>query len=408
MKSKNITTIRTLMYVVAFVVASLPLACGYVMSGGDILLWLARIEEVQKGLRGTTLFFFPSADVTVAYEGGAAALNSNLWLLIPALIRLLGGSITLAYRIFMLLINALALFCAKKMFDLLFENKNVAFFGVLLYLTCPYRIYICYDKADLGMAAACAFVPLFIWGSLKISSEKIQGKSVLITALAFAGIGYASSILWVMIAGLALLMVLYKRKLRILLPMLLGGILYLPGVLYLVKYLLKDGMQIWNIPLGTISKNGYQIGQFFTIWTYLEDAPGLGLGLLGALFVLAWLWFVEGNLQITKKYGFFVWTFLLFSAMSMTCFPWDMVQRIAALLLRLISLMETPGICFGVASLAACVLGAYGVEGATKHEKLFVRVGIPMMVLVAAIGAAIYLCNTMTYYRMPMFLMDSL
>lgn len=408
MESKNMTTVRKIMYVVMFVVASLPIACGYVMSGGDVLLWLARIEEVKNGLLAGSVVLFPTAEVTVAYDGGAAALHSNLWLFIPAVIRILGGSITTAYRLYMLLLSLLAVISAKKFFELLFENENIAFMGAILYITCPYRIYVCYDKADLGMAAAWSLIPLFLWGIFKICHEKIQWKNMIVTAVAFAAIGYASSVLFIITTGLALLLVVYKRKISIILPMFLGGILYLPGFIYLVRYLIGGGMSIWNIPVGSISANGYQWGYFLTTWVYPGDCPGLGLGLIGALSVLAWLWIVEGNIKVTKKYGFFVLIFFLFAFMSMLIFPWDIVQRVGAPLLRMISLMETPGICFGFVSISACVLGAYGVECVSKQEKLFVRVGIPLMILLASIGIAVYMCNTLTYLRVPMFLIDSL
>lgn len=408
MESKNMTTVRKIMYVVMFVVASLPIACGYVMSGGDVLLWLARIEEVKNGLLAGSVVLFPTSEVTVAYEGGAAALHSNLWLFIPAVIRILGGSITTAYRLYMFLLSLLAVISAKKFFELLFENENIAFMGALLYITCPYRIYICYDKADLGMAAAWSLIPLFLWGILKICHDKLMLKSVIVAAATFAAIGYASGILFIITAGFALLLVVYKRKISIILPMFLGGILYLPGFIYLTRYIIGGGMSIWNIPVGSISANGYRLGYFFTSWVYRGDCPGLGLGLIGALSVLVWLWIVEGNIKVTKKYGFFVLTFFLFAWMSMLLFPWDIVQRVGASMLRLISLMETPGICFGFVSISACVLGAYGVECVSKKEKIFVRVGIPLMILLASIGIAVYMCNALTYVREPMFLIESL
>ncbi len=408
MEGKSITTVRKMMYVVLFIVASLPVACNYVMSGGDILLWLARIEEVKNGLCAGSFILFPTAEVTVAYNGGVAALNSNLWLFLPAMIRMVGGSITTAYRLYMLLLSILTVISAKKLFEQLYQDKNIACMGTVLYITCPYRIYVCYDKGDLGMAAAWSLIPLFLWAIFKICEEKIHWKNISVAAVAFAAIGYANGVLCLFTAGLALLLVLYKHKISILLPLLVGGVFYLPCFAYLARYLVADGMSLWNIPVGTISAKGYRVGQFFTSWAYLEDCPGLGLGLLGALFVLLWLWIVEDNIQVTKKHGFFVLTIFLFGYMSMLHFPWDIVQRVGAPFLRLISLMETPGICFGFAGLAACVLGTYGVECVAKQRNLFVRVGIPLMIMVASIGVAVYMCNTLTYVREPMFLIESL
>ncbi len=408
MESKNKIVSERIFYAVIFVTASLPIACGYVMQGGNILVWLARVEEVKNNLLAGNLLFFPTVDSTYAYGDHYTALNSNLWLFIPAVIRVLGGSITAAYRIYMLLLNALALFAARKMFKELFQDNTAVFFGVLLFMTCPYRIYIAYDKASLGMAAAWACIPLVLRGLLKIFHGTAEWKSYLFTAAAFAALGYADVILMMMLMGVAVLGIVWYRKLSGFIPLAAGGILSLPGLVRWMSYLLSGGMEMWDFPMQSIADEGYVFGQFFSFWVYRDGHPGLGSGLIIALLVLMWLAFVENNLQVMMKYGFFVLLFLLMAFMSMKCFPWDVLQRAGTPLLRLVSLMETPGICFGFASLAASVLGAYGAERVSGHQKLFVKIGLPLMTGIAAIGVAVYMCNYLTYNRVPMFLMDSL
>lgn len=393
-----------LIYFIIFAVASLPLSCGYVMEGGDIQIWIARIEELVEHLQSGQLLLFPSAEMTLEQGGQFSALNSNVWLLFPALVRLMGGSVTLAYRLYLLLLNAIALFAAKKMFEEMFENKAAVWVGVLLYMTCPYRIYMCYDKANLGMMAAWSVIPLVIWGLFRFVHSKANWKSILITAAAFAAVGYADGMLLFILAGIMVFGAILYKKITVLVPLLCGGIMFLPGAIYWLRYLLKGGMEVWQLPLGSIASEGYAAGQIFSSWVYAADRPGLGLGLLIGLFLLLWLGFVETDLQIRKKYGFFAVIMCLMTFMSMSCFPWDILQRVGTPFLRLISLMETPGVCFGFASLAASVLSAYGVEGVAKQQKLFVKIGLPLVIAFAALGVCVYLCNTLTYYRTPMFL----
>jgi len=176
----------------------------------------------------------------------------------------------------------------------------------------------------------------------------------------------------------------------------------------MLRYLLKGGMEVWRLPLSSISGSGYRLGQFFSSWTYRPGCPGLGMGLMIALANLVLICFVEGKQYVIKKYGYFVILLIWCSLMSMQVFPWDVVQRVCAVALRLIPLMETPGICFGYVSLAASVLGAYGIECTLTQEKLFHRVGMPIMVVIASIGVSVYMCNTLTYGRLPMFLVDHL
>ena len=395
-------------YVIIYIIASLPIACSYVMSGGDILIWLARIEEVRNGIRVGEILMYPSAELTVAYNAQISALNTNLWLMIPVFFRIIGFTITNAYRVYMLLLNLVALLCAKKLFEQLFERKSVAAIGALLYMTSPYRIYICYDKANLGQVAAWSLIPLVIWGMIFSYRSKREWLSVGLSGIALAAVGYADGVLFIITLGISMVWLIYSKKAKVFCSLLIGGILYLPGAIYMLRYLLKGGMEVWRLPLSSISESGYRLGQFFSSWTYRSGCPGLGMGLMIALANLVLICFVEGKQYVIKKYGYFVILFILCSFMSMQVFPWDVVQRVGALFLRLIPLMETPGICFGYVSLAAGVLGAYGIECTLTQEKLFHRVGVPIIVVLASIGVAVYMCNTLTYSRVPMFLIDSL
>ncbi len=408
MEGKSIIFIRKILYVIIFVVASLPIACAYVMNGGEILLWLARIEELKAGLQSGDINLFVSAELTAAYGGQAYALNSNLWFVLPALMRLVGISITSTYRIFMLLLNLITLFSAKYFFETLFEDKNTAAVGILLYMTCPYQIYISYDKGNLGLFCAWMLLPLFFGGIFRIIQSKTKWVNYMLTAIAFAGIGYADVRILTLVIGISVLVILWYRRWKLILPVAAGGILFAPGAIYCARYFLKGGMEIWNIPLYKIGSRGYQIAQLFTSWTYRENYPGLGLGLLLALAVLIWLSFTEGNLNVKKKYGLWVIIAIVLGFMTTVRFPWDVLQRVCTPLLRLIGIFETPGICFGLVSLACSVLGAYGVEGLKKQQNIFVRVGFPFIIIIASIGVSIYLCNTLTYTRMPMYLQDVL
>lgn len=408
MEAKNQAVLRKIVYVVIFVVTSLPLACAYVMEGGDILIWLARIEEVKENLQAKHLLLYPSAELTVVYGGQFCALNSNLWLFIPAIIRILGGSITVTYRLYMLLLNMITILAAYKMFREIFEDKASVLFGVLFYMTCPYRMYICYDKANLGMVAAWSLIPLAAGGMIRVFQASASRKNVLVIAGALAAIGYADGMLLLFSAGCIILGSIWYRKPQGLIPLGMGVGVFLPGAVYWLRYVLGGGMEEWSLPIRSVADRGYVLGQFFTSWVYRLDCPGLGLGLMIGLTVFVWSWCTGDKLPVKSKCGFRIFIMCFLALMSLKSFPWDIVQRLGNPLLRLVSLMETPGICFGFVSLAACVLGALGIACAMKHRKLFVKAGIPLIAAFAALGVAIYICNSLTYYRVPMFLTEYL
>ena len=52
------------------------------------------------------------------------------------------------------------------------ETRLSTYFGVLLYMTCPYRIYICYDLTDIAKAAAWMLLPLYVWALTEIMGQR--------------------------------------------------------------------------------------------------------------------------------------------------------------------------------------------------------------------------------------------
>lgn len=396
------------LYAVLFIIAALPLACDYVLPGRDVLLWLARVEEVKIDLSIGNFVLFPSIDVITAYNGQLTALDSNIWLVVPAVLRVMGLNIMSVWRIFMALLQLGTVFSAKLLFERLFEDRYTALFGVLFYITCPYRIYVCYDRGNLGQAVVWMLIPLFIRGLLGVYDKEHKYLWMAAAAVSLAGIGYANAITAVVFVGLAVLAGALCRNVKLYIPVLAGIVLFLPGAGRLLSYVLNGGMEEWNISVQTISNQGYSVGQFFNVYIYQENLPGLGLGLAGALFMLVWLRFTKEGPGMRKVYKLFLILGLLCLCLSLKWFPWDIVQRLAGPVFRLIPLFGTPGIFFGFASILFCVPAAFAAEGIRRHENRAVSVGGTVMLAAAAVGVALFLCNTLTFSRMPLFFTDSL
>lgn len=395
---------RGIIHAMTFVVACLPLACGYVMEGGDIQIWLARIDEIVMGLKNGYLPLFPSAELTVAQQAQYSALDSNLWLFLPGFMRMIGMSVTATYRMYLLFLNVLGFYSAKELFDALFEDKNTASIAVLLYMTSPYRLYICYDKADFGMVAAWSLIP-FLWSEVyHLYGERITWRRFTKVAVFTALIGYANVILLLVALGIVLLWCLWNKDWSSLLPVMVGGGLFLPGAVYWLRYMIKGGMGVWNLPLGSITKKGYSFGQFFSGWTYAADKPGVGLGIFVALFLLLWCCMIQKRYAFGRQTRFFMLLAVLTGAFSMKLFLWDMVQRLGMPFLRMVGMMETPGILFGFTTIVLAGFGAYGVACTQQEQKQFVKIGFPVIVIMASLGNAIYICNMLTYTRMPLFI----
>lgn len=403
-------------YLVILCVVMFPLTCGYILDGGIIREWLVRVEELSAATNAGALLF-PSEGAILSGGGQLRAMNSNLWFLLPALLVRWTGKMVVGWECYMILMQIGTLFTAMLMFHRLFEGKNSkypAFFGVLLYMSCPYRIYLCYDLADMSQVAVWALMPLYIWAVLGIVRyHKMNQKNIVnlvMAALSLAGIGYANLLQMLVVVGFTLLVALCARKFWILLSLAAGSALTLPCLFRLEYYLFRGAYEHLGIPVQSIMGSGYDVGEFFSVFVYREGHPGFGLGMMLCLLTGLWLMFVKGQRLLgdrpvsspRKCCVCFIVLAAVWLFMSLQYFPWEYVQRLGQWALKLVSLLETPGIFFGMAQIALCVPGAWAMERLEKTEDKGVFIGMVVLVLTACLGICIYQCNMLTYTRMPL------
>lgn len=403
MNSKKQTVISYMLYFIIFIAASIPVTCNYIMEGGIVEQWIMRVEEMAMSLPAPYYLLFPSEEVIVESSGQLHALQSNLWFLLPAVVNRLGGSITRAYQIYMLLVQLGTLAASILLFTRLYGRQSMAsMFGVLLYMTCPYRIYICYDLADLAQAAAWMMLPLYVWGLLGMWARRGRIQGIVIAAIALAGIGYASSVMLPVVAVCTVVVCIFKKKLTLLIPVAAGTILCIPGLLPLIKYVFMGRSGTLVMPLQGIMEQGYSFSNVFTFFVYAEGKPGLGAGLLMSLLILVWLYFVRGNFKLPGKSLLAAAFAVLFLLCSLKAFPWDIVQRVGLWMLRIVPLFGSPALFFGFACFAACIPGAYAVQEINQDKNKVVGMAIPVIIFTAALAICVYMCNELTYSRFPL------
>lgn len=403
MKEKTESATFMAICVLIFLLTSAPVFCGYVMQGGDAVMWLDRIREVKQGLEAGGMVWFPSRRLIEVYGRGAAAFDSGIWLFPVIGMQLLGMEEQLAYCCFIGLIGVGTMLAAGWMMKAFSEKSDVVLFGILFYMSCPYHIYICYDRADIGQALCWALVPMFTGGMVRLC--KFRGKSVsawFISVLAYAGIWYADARWGVIVGGCMVLYVLiWERWIWGFLPVAAGGILAIPVILYLAEYLLMGNMQDWNLPLDSIMRNGYTIGTFLTSWVYRPDMPGLGMGLMGGLLLAAWLYWrgCPGRMGRSVKGLLFMAGIL--AVVSLKYFSWDYVQRLGMPFFRFVGLLETSGIFWGYANMLLVIPAAWAAGELRKKPGYLWRWILPVILLSASLAGALYICNSLTYLRPP-------
>ena len=291
-----------ILYVLLGIAVLFPVVSSYVMSGERMPEWTARVEELAAGFQSGHLYLFPSAQTLVA-GNGVKSMDSNMWLFLPGAVYWISGNLALTYRIYMLVVQMGTFGAAILMFHRVFGRKDAEmsrFCGVLLYMTCPYRIFVSYDLADFSQVAAWMLLPLYLWAVISIvKGEGKRSVNILTAAAALAGTGYASVVYFLAAAG----------------------------VWRLVSYVFLDGFGDLGIPLKSIMPEGYRFGQFFGSYVFRDSHPGMGLGMLICVLSGVWLGVVERK-RVLGENKIFMLLSVLFAVISLSCFPWDIVQRL--------------------------------------------------------------------------------
>lgn len=394
------------LYLLTFLAVCYPVTCGYLMNSGGISEWVARVGELAGNF---SYLLFPSDALILEQNAQLGAMNANLWFLLPALIVKLTGKMSAAWGIFQLLLQAATLGTMYLMSRELLDQRGErggCLFAVLLYMTCPYRLYVCYDAADLSQALVWMLLPLYVWGAARMlrggSDIRRRLLSGVISAATLAGIAYANAIHFLILAGLTILAVLFWRKWELLLPVPVACVPAAPVLLRLFRYLFGGAYAQLNLPLTSIMENGYLPGEMLHMLLFQEGHPGLGLGLAAALLCGAWLLFVRMDWKRDRMCRFAAWTSVFLLILSLRAFPWDYAQRIGVFGLRLIPLLGSPAVFFGLAQPGLCVAGALGVSRMRQQEEPLVSRGGPFVVILACLFSCIYQCNLLVYNRMPL------
>lgn len=180
--------ICTVIFAITILVAIIPLMSRYCINGHDLEYHLLRIESLKEGI----LIGKPFMKVNTLFFGGAGYASSmfysDLFMYIPALLRVCGLSIGASYHIFVTLIFVLCyastFYCAYKMTD----SKYIATIAAVLLTLCPYHMDDMLVRAACGEYMAFVFVPFVVYGIYNVLFEGMNRPYVFL-------VGYAGLIL---------------------------------------------------------------------------------------------------------------------------------------------------------------------------------------------------------------------
>ena len=153
--------------IIIFVIVSLPVLRSNSLHNPpfqDLEYHLNRIQGLTDAIR-TEHFPIRIHSTEFGYYGQAESVfYPELFIIIPAVLRLSHMSIMNSYRIFELIINASTIIIAYISFKSIFRSKKVGLAGATLYTFSIYRLTALYVRAAVGEFCAMIFFPLLVWG----------------------------------------------------------------------------------------------------------------------------------------------------------------------------------------------------------------------------------------------------
>ncbi|MBQ4264743.1 MAG: hypothetical protein IJB85_04450 [Clostridia bacterium] len=166
--------------------ASMPLLWKGIYDGHDLFFHLARIEGIASGLRAGQFPVRIHASTLLGYGYAAPQFYPELFLYIPAALRLAGVSLAGSVRLFEIMINfATAAVCYMSARGML-RSRRIALGAAMLYTLCSYRIANMYVRATMGESLAMIFFPLLLWAAYEVFAG--DEKKWPLMALAMTGI----------------------------------------------------------------------------------------------------------------------------------------------------------------------------------------------------------------------------
>ncbi len=149
---------------------SYPVFNNYLVWQHDSLFHIYRIENIAEGLRN---FQFPIRIHSLANNGygfPTSMLYPELFLYIPAILRLLGTSTIFTFKLLTIFINILSAFSMYLAVKNISKSTTSGILGAIIYASANYRLETIFTRGAIGESLALAFFPIAIWGLYEVLS----------------------------------------------------------------------------------------------------------------------------------------------------------------------------------------------------------------------------------------------
>ncbi|MCH5343526.1 MAG: hypothetical protein J1E64_05750 [Acetatifactor sp.] len=402
-------------------IASVPYLCGYTIAGADLTYHMQRIEGVKDGLLGGQ---FPvRLEPRWVYDHGYAdaIFYCNSLLYFPALLRLLGFTVTTSYNLYCIVLNIATAWIAYYCFSKIFRKSNIGIVCSALYTLSIIRLFKLVIVGGVGEGSAITFLPLVIYGLYRIFTEEPTEKAYktawLPLMIGFAGLIQTHVLTCeVTVFVTIVICLLHIRKvfckntfMELLKGALMSASISLWFLVPFLDYYLTQAVRIKFVSARTIQDRGLYLAQLaFHFWRteaaevaerngmQYSQPIGIGLVLVAALLLFLVLWFSgvfrkDDNrwLPFVKRTSLLA-VLLLF--MSLSIFPWDHIQSLNPVVATLVSSLQFPNRFLGWGTLCLVMIFGYCLWYFEKQE-VCLYYTITMIALIGVMTSDMYLLD---------------
>lgn len=372
----------------AFVCMSLPLLVDYHLWGNDWGFHMLRIEGLISGWKDGQFPVRIQGNWLRGYGYAVSVFYSDLFLVIPALLRLIGFTVNTAALLYMAVIHGATLLISYQCFRRCFHNDTAGAVSAVLYSLSAYRMHNIYVRYALGETLAMVFLPMVFYGFYRIFMWDIQDKSYrrsfLVLTLGLTGVIQSHVLTCEMLAFCIILVCLllirkvFRKKTfwELTKAAVFTILLNLWYLVPFLDYFLTGNFNVSNtdtMVISQVQKGGiYPAHSLFLfygrgkLWMgggagmYETAAYSVGAALLLALIVWVYLEFTQKFKNITFRFlglGRLMFGLTcLFTILTSRYFPWQRLEGMGGLIGKLVVSLQFPYRFLALSCLTSSIL----------------------------------------------------
>lgn len=402
--------------------AYFPYLTDYCSIGADAAFHWSRIEYLKNSLLQGSTFPVRVQNTWLSDHGYAVSIfYGDLFLYIPAFLRLLGFPIMTAYKMFVFLILAATAVIAYYSFRKCVKEEYAALFGSMVYLLIPYHIQNIYNRAAVGECLAMAFLPLVCCGMYLLYTKDMTSveyrKYKWYIVWGMSGIVESHVISTEMTAMfMALFCVLackktFRRQTLLQLAQATGLVLLINAWFWfpLLFMMNSDTYFLQSLPQAEVQSHGVLFAGLFQWLTNMGGAQtgmwnceplhvGAGASLILLFYILWRCRTGKGNKTCDVLLGFSLLTVL----MSTRILPWNRIKKLPGIGF-FISSLQFPYRWLVLASVFVSLLAAFVFREVGERGGRTARTAMGIAVVVT-LFSSVYHVNSIAVTAQPLFL----